>query len=268
MERLLGPASHTIDMSGGSEEDLKRLKRNKNKVHKRRLQSTTKLMMKGARLSSLMGLPRRGSKLSTTSKTSGQGRRGSLRGSIRNSFVHLDAKKEDDALEMLKTSHFRCCTTKKKNNGTMKGPFVLLSGFALAQHAVESQYALLTRKRKYSQSKIVSLAWQTYMHLVHATDLDMRVRRHANDVCVHLNQLGVLSEIESILELMFRHVMSGNEGQILLAMFFNEEFVRCVCCGVGGLPHSLVHRHAIGRPRDDAWQRVGVLLSWPSPRGK
>ena len=227
VEKLLGPASHTNDMSGGSEEDLKRLKRNKNKVHKRRLKSTTKLMMKGARLSTLMGLPRRGSKLSTTSKTSGQGRRGSLRGSIRNSFVHLDTKKEDDALEMLKTSHFRCCTTKNKNNGPIKGPFVLLSGLALAQHAVESQYALLTRKRKYGQSKIVSLAWQTYMHLVHATDLEMRVR-HANDVCVHLNQLGALSEIESILELMFRHIMSGNEGQIILAMFFNEEFVRCV----------------------------------------
>jgi hypothetical protein len=245
VESLLGSESRVHDMSGGAnQEELKKRLRDKNPSRNRRLKSTAAKLVRGARLGSLMGLSRRGSRISTVPQTGGHSNRkssirGSIRGSIRNSFIHLDAKNQDDAIDTLKCSSFRCCITNTtfRNNTScltnqisslksenVHSAFITLSGLALTEHAIETQYALLTRKRKFSESKIISLAWRTYMHLIHATDLEMRISNHSKKG-VHLNNTGILVEVELILSILFRHVLSGNEGNLRIRIFFNIEFV-------------------------------------------
>jgi hypothetical protein len=187
----LGPRSHQLNLDCGgyqTEQENKRQQRNK-AAQSRRLKSTASALVKGARLANLLGGGRRASRMSFMAKASangsngsgegggggGGGRRSSLRGSIRLSFMHADSKHGDGTKEtMFKLSNFRCCIVNSQT--TRSGPFAALSGDALVEHAVEMSYSLLTRKRKFSQSKVVSLAWRTYLHLAHACDLDMRVK--------------------------------------------------------------------------------------------
>ena len=237
---FMGPKSHGNTCSGIWEETQEKNRARKKPQNKRRLKSTAKTMLKTARLMGGLG-GRRTSRLGTGMQMSngkrsdnsnfagGTGRRGSLRGSIRSSFMHLDSKHGEDATEVLRNSNFRCCvacTDQENEKMQFPGPFLVLSGEALAEHSVEHSYAVLTRK-KHGQMGVVGLAWRAYMHLIHATDLEMRVSK-CGTIGVHLNQMGGLRSMEELLAVHFRQVISESEGHLQLSMFFAEKFVGSV----------------------------------------
>ena len=252
VDTLLGPTSHVYDVSGGANLLLDENKRNIKKkiVHKRRrLKSTAKKLLSTARLmsglgSTLTGGSRLGSRLmgAATSKRSsnsmgansrssgngntGTGRRSSLRCSIRNSFMHLDSKKGEDNIETLRQSSFRCCITHRMNRDRYPGPFIALSGAALAEHAVENSYAVLTRKRR-GQMGVVSLAWRAYLHLIHSVDLEIRVMKF-NNIGIHINNVAALRSMEELIGVHFRQIMSGSSGEIFISMFFTDQFVGAI----------------------------------------